>query len=133
MQLDESEMRRVLRRRLAVSESAIAQHMRDVWGLSLDRWPQDVLLAHTRRGLDRAVAQGLRTQQDVLAFLVMRHQFGERFDEFPAVRDFLARPGLPPDNRIASMMLALPMAIWDVVRRRTPPGPSGPFSAKGRV
>lgn len=131
MQLSDGDMRRVLRQRLVSSESAIMAHVKAVCRLDDAAWPPDTLLAHTRRGLDRAVAQGLQTQEDVLAFLVLRHQFGERFDEFPAVRQFLARTDLPPDHRIARMMQALPLALWDVVQRRTPPGPSGPFGGKG--
>lgn len=120
-------MRKALRLRIVPSEPAIVAHVRQVCDLDEAAWPQAQLLAHTQRGLDRAVAQGLRTQEDVLAFVVLRHQFGERFDEFPAVRKFLARTDLPPDNRVQRMMLEFPLAIWDVVRRRTPPGPSGPF------
>ncbi len=98
--------------------------MRQTCHLSEQDWPHDRLLAHTRRGLDRAVGWGLSTPDDVIGFLALRHQFGERFDEFPAVRKFLARTDLPPDGRIQLMMLELPMGIWDVVRRRTPAGES---------
>ena len=112
------------RARLVPREPAIADHVRQVWKLDEQSWPQDKLLAHTQRGLDRAVGWNLTTQQDILGFLVLRHQFGERFDEFPAVRKFLSRTDLPPVKRIQQMMLTLPLAIWDVVARRTPPGPS---------
>jgi len=70
------------------------------------------------------VGWGLSTPDDVIGFLALRHQFGERFDEFPAVRKFLSRTDLPPEGRIQLMMLELPMGIWDVVRRRTPAGES---------
>ena len=53
----------------------------------------------------------------VIGFLVLRHQFGERFDEFPAVRKFLSRSDLPPDNRIQLMMLTLPLGIWEMWSR----------------
>lgn len=127
MDFTDKEAQRILRERIVESEPAIIAHLRQVCGLDPAAWPDAVLLAHTQRGLDRAIFQGLSTQQDVLGFLALRHTFGERFDEFPAVRDFLARTDLPPDNRVQRMMLELPMGIWDVVKRRTPPGPSGPF------
>ena len=127
MDFTDAENRRIVRERVRASEQAIMQHLRQVCDLALQEWPDDRLLPHTQRGLDRAIAQGLTTQQDVLNFLCMRHQFGERFDEFPAVRQFLARRDLPPDQRIPLMMMELPLGIWDVVKRRTPAGPSGPF------
>ena len=131
MDLTSVEQRRILRQRLVASEPAIMAMVRQTALLDPAEWPDERLLPHTQRGLDRAIAQGLRTQEDVIAFLSMRHQFGERFDEFPAVRDFLARDDLPPDQRIPRMMMSLPLAIWDVVRRRTAPGPSGPFVPRG--
>jgi len=124
LKIDAFETRRILRANVAPSEPKIADLMRKTCNLSEQDWPQDKLLEHTRRGLDRAIDQDLTTQQDVMDFLVLRHVFGERFDEFPAVRKFLARTDLPPDNRILLMMLTLPLAIWNVVKRRTPPGPS---------
>ncbi len=130
MELSNDEIRRMLRQNLVPSEGEIAQHLREVCQLTQDEWPDARLLSHTQRGLDRAIAQGLTTQQDVLAFLALRHQYGERFDEFPAVRNFLARTDLAVGNRIAQMFLEQPLALWDVVRRRTQPGPSGPFNPK---
>jgi len=126
LKFDASQMRIMLRTNLVQSEPQIVDHVRVVCSLSIEEWSQDKLLEHTRRGLDRAIAHGLSTQQDVLGFLVLRHLFGERFDEFPAVRKFLARTDLPPDNRILLLMMAHPRAIWDVVKRRTQPGPSAP-------
>jgi hypothetical protein len=129
LKLDAYEMRRILRLSLARDELQLAELMRKIFNLGLDEWPQDKLLEHTRRGLDRAIAHNLTVGQDITRFLVMRHQFGERFDEFPAVRKFLARKDLPVDDRIEMMMLTLPPLIWDVVKRRTPPGPSEPMRA----
>lgn len=124
MEISTLEMQRTLRRNLVPSEEGIAAIVRQTCHLSEQDWPHDRLLAHTRRGLDRAVGWGLSTPDDVIGFLALRHQFGERFDEFPAVRKFLARTDLPPDGCIQLMMLELPMGIWDVVRRRTPAGES---------
>ena len=126
LKLDADEMRRILRLNFTRDEQPITELMRTTMELDLQQWPQDKLLEHTRRGLDRAIAHNLSTQRDVMRFLVMRHQYGERFDEFPAVRKFLQRKDLPVDDRIEMMMLTLPMLIWDVVKRRTPPGPSAP-------
>lgn len=122
LKLDQLEMQRTLRLNLVQSEQAIADIVRQSCNLDEAEWPQDKLLAHTRRGLDQAIGWNLTTQEDVIGFLVLRQQFGERFDEFPAVRKFLSRSDLPPDNRIQLMMLTLPLGIWDVVRRRTPQG-----------
>ena len=122
LKLDQLEMQRALRLNLVQSEDAIADIVRQSCSLNEAEWPQDKLLAHTQRGLDQAIGWNLTTQEDVIGFLVLRQQFGERFDEFPAVRKFLARNDLPPDNRIQLMMLTLPLGIWDVVRRRTPQG-----------
>ena len=119
-------MRRILRLGLVRDEAQLAELMRKVFKLSLDEWPQDKLLAHTQRGLDRAIAHDLTDGQDITRFLVLRHQYGERFDEFPAVRKFLARKDLPSDGRIEMMLLTLSPLIWSVVKRRTPPGPSAP-------
>ena len=127
LKLDQLEMQRTLRLNLVQSEPQIADIVRQSCDLDEAAWPQDQLLAHTRRGLDQAIGWNLTTQEDVIGFLVLRHQFGERFDEFPAVRKFLSRSDLPPDNRIQLMMLTLPLGIWDVVKRRTPPGQSGPI------
>ncbi len=124
MEISALEKLRALRRNLVPGEERIAQIVRQACQLSEHDWPPARLLAHTRRGLDRAVGWGLSTQQDMIGFLALRHQFGERFDEFPAVRRFLSRSDLPPDGRIPLMMLEHPMAIWDVVRRRTPAGES---------
>lgn len=130
MELSNDEIRRMLRKNLVQSEGEIAQHLREVCHLTQEDWPDTRLLAHTQRGLDRAISQGLTTQQDVLAFLALRHQYGERFDEFPAVRNFLARTDLAVGNRIPQMFLELPLALWDVVGRRTQVGESGPFNPK---
>jgi len=124
IKLTEQEMQRALRRNLEPNQAQIADALRQICRLDEQQWPPERLLAHTRRGLDRAIGWNLTTGQDIMSFLALRHQFGERFDEFPAVRKFLSRTDLPVDNRIPLMMLELPLAIWDVVRRRTPAGPS---------
>jgi len=127
LKLDAYEMRRILRLSLARNELQLAELMRKVFNLDLEQWPEEKLLTHTRRGMDHAIAHNLTTMQDITQFLVMRHRFGERFDEFPAVRQFLARTDLPTEGRIELMMLTLPPAIWAVVQRRTPSGPSAPI------
>lgn len=124
MSLTPKELRRQQRQSLAEHEVALMDAIRQVAMLAPDEWPDSKLLAHTRRGLDRAVLHGLDTQPDILNFLSFRHLYGERFDEFPAVRQYLQRTDLPASNRMQHMMLELPFGIWDVVRRRTPPGPS---------
>ena len=126
LKLDQLEMQRTLRLNLVQSEPQIADIVRQSCDLDEAAWPQDQLLAHTRRGLDQAIGWNLTTQEDVIGFLVLRHQFCERFDEFPAVCKFLSRSDLPPDNRIQLMMLTLPLGTWDVVKRRTPKGLSAP-------
>jgi len=124
MNLQPDEIRRQQREALRQHETALMQALRQSANLDAAQWPDTVLLPHTQRGLDRAVVHGLSTQPDILSFLTFRHLFGERFDEFPAVRDFLARQDLPTANRVQLMMLELPFAIWDIVKRRTPAGPS---------
>jgi hypothetical protein len=116
--------RRLLRANLAPREADIAQALRDMLKLDPNEWPEASLLAHTQRGLDQAIFHGMQTDQDILAFLTFRHLYGERFTEFPAVKRFLARTDLPAAPRMQYMMLELPMAIWHVVQRRTPAGPS---------
>ena len=120
LKLDQLEMQRTLRLNLKQSEGAIADIVRQACDLDEATWPQDKLLAHTQRGLDQAIRWNLTTQEDIVGFLVLRHQFGERFDEFPAVRKFLGRSDLPTTRRVQHMMLALPIGIWSVVQRRTP-------------
>jgi hypothetical protein len=124
LKVDDLESRKILRANLVPGEAQLADAMRKIGHLSEQDWPADKLLEHTRRGLDSAIGHGLTTLQDIMGFLTLRHKFGERFDEFPAVRKFLARADLPAGNRIQLMMLTLPLAIWDVVKRRTPSGPS---------
>ena len=124
---DAQESMQMLRKNLAQHEAATMEHLRQVCGLTEAEWPHERLQAHTRRGLDWAVHWRLHTDQDILSFLILRHEFGERFDEFPSVRKALKGDELPQDNRIAGMMMLLPMAIWDVVKRRTPAGPSAPL------
>lgn len=124
MPLSNTELRRQQRAALQAHEAMLADAVREVAQLGRRDWPANALLEHTRRGLDRAVLHGLDTQPDLLSFLAFRHLFGERFDEFPAVRRHLARTDLPSGHRMQHMMLTLPLGIWDVVRRRTPPGPS---------
>ncbi len=122
--LTPKELRHQLRLSLAEKELELMKAVREVANLNPQDWPDGKLLPHTRRGLDRAVFNRLTTQPDILNFLSFRHLFGERFDEFPAVRKFLDRNDLPASQRMQLMMLELPMAIWDVVIRRTPPGHS---------
>jgi hypothetical protein len=133
LKFNASQMRTMLRTNLVQSESKLADMVRQICFLGEQEWPADKLLEHTRRGLDHAIGNDLSTQEDIVGFLVLRHQFGERFDEFPAVRKFFARADLPPDNRIQLLMLTLPLAIWDVVKRRTPPGPSTPVRLGDRA
>ena len=121
---DKTEQRRQQRAALQAQEVSLAQAVREAAHLSPDDWPDEVLLAHTRRGLDRAVLHGLDTQPDILGFLSFRHLFGERFDEVPAVRQYLARTDLPGDQRMQRMMLELPFDAWQQVGQSTPPGPS---------
>ncbi|MDR2990728.1 MAG: hypothetical protein LBU72_02115 [Burkholderiaceae bacterium] len=129
LKLSAFETRRILRANLAPSEPQLADMVRQIRHLNEQDWPPDKLLEHTRRGLDSAIGHDLSTLQDIMGFLTLRHVFGERFDEFPAVRKFLVRADLPTGNRIQLMMLTLPPLIWDVVQRRTPPGPSAPIRA----
>jgi len=124
LKFDNLEMQRTLRLNLVQSEPHIAEVMRKAFNLQEPEWPSDRLLPHIQRGLDSAIGWNLTTQQDIMDFLALRHLFGERFDEFPAVRKFLSRTDLPVSNRIRLMMAQLPLAIWDVVQRRTPAGPS---------
>ena len=120
IQINDDESRRMSRATLAQAESQIVEVVRQANDLDPTNWPFEKLQAHTRRGLDQAVVHRLTAIQDVIEFLTLRHQFGERFDEFPAVRKFLARNDLPPTRRIQQMMLELPTAIWAVVVRRAP-------------
>lgn len=120
IQINDEESRRMTRATLAQAETRIMEVVRQANSLDPVRWPPAKLQAHTRRGLDRAVAHNLTAIQDVIEFLTLRHAFGERFDEFPAVKKFLSRNDLPPTRRIQQMMLELPAAIWAVVLRRTP-------------
>ena len=119
-----TEQRRQQRAALQEHEVALATAVRGAANLNPRDWPDEALLAHTRRGLDRAVLHGLDTQPDILGFLTFRHLFGERFDEVPAVRQYLARTDLPSDQRMQRMMLELPFDIWQQVGQSTPPGPS---------
>jgi hypothetical protein len=124
LKIDAFQTRKILRANIVHSEPQITDAVRQICNLDEQDWPPDKLLEHTRRGLDSAIGHDLSTLQDIMGFLTLRHVFGERFDEFPAVRKFLARKDLPTGNRIQLMMLTLPPMIWDVVKRRTPPGPS---------
>jgi len=77
---DKTELRRQQRAALQAQEVTLAQAVREAAYLNPEDWPDDALLAHTRRGLDRAVLHGLDTQPDILGFLSFRHLLGERFD-----------------------------------------------------
>ena len=120
IQINDEESRRMTRATLAQAEPQIIDVVRQANDLDTVLWPPEKLQAHTRRGFDQAVSHQLTAIQDVIEFLTLRHQFGEHFDEFPAVKKFLARDDLPPTRRIQHMMLTLPAAIWAVVLRRTP-------------
>ena len=55
LKLDQLEMQRTLRLNLVQSEPQIADIVRQSCDLDEAAWPQDQLLAHTRRGLDQAI------------------------------------------------------------------------------
>lgn len=117
MDLGDQEQQRMVRAMLEEDLDEIIQMVRRACALSQAEWPDARLRAQTRFGLDRAVAHDLIGAPDVMHFLILRHTIAERFDEFPAVKKFLARTDLPPTGKIELMMLELPLGIWEVVQR----------------
>lgn len=66
---------------------------------------------------DAALACGMRSVGDVVAFMTLLRTVGPRFHEFPAVRQFFQRTDLPADGRIARLFAEVPLALWAVVQR----------------
>lgn len=131
MQLETAQLQDMFRQRLLANLPALNDALRQACHLPLDVWPEDRLQAHTREGIELALKHGMSSGEDVMGWLSLRHSVSERFHEFPAVRDHLARTDLPPANRMHHMFQALPLGIWSIIRRRLPnpwyaPSQAGP-------
>jgi hypothetical protein len=114
------QQRRMFRQQLHGQLSAIVAALRQACHLPSDVWPEQRLRDHTQAGIDEAVRNGMRTGEDVLGYLSLRHSVSERFAEFPAVRNHLARTDLPEQQRMHHLFQSLPLGIWSIIRRRLP-------------
>lgn len=93
--------------------------VRKACGLDAKSWPDDRLIPHSKEGIERAIKYGMACLEDVVGFLMLLHLIGQNFDQLPAIRQELKRTDLPSVGRIEALFLHLPLAVWDIAKRRT--------------
>ena len=93
--------------------------VRKACGLDTKAWPDDRLTRYCRDGIEPALKYRMATLEDVVGFLMLRHLISPNFDQLPAIRRELQRTDLPVNGRIEALFLHLPLAVWDIARRRT--------------
>lgn len=81
--------------------------------------PDETLRRWVQTSSQIAIERGMRSVQDVVAFLVLMRQMGPQFHEFPAIKKALASPAVPADGKMEWLFKELPVAIWSVVQRRS--------------
>jgi hypothetical protein len=84
--------------------------------------PEETLRQWVETSSQIAIQRGMRSVNDVVAFLVLLRQMGPQFYEFPAIKKALASPDAPADGKVEWLFLQLPLAIWAVVQRRSGKG-----------
>jgi hypothetical protein len=111
-------LRNVFKNSLHQNMARIIEIQREACWLPHDIWPEEAMHIDTSQAIDAALDCGMATFEDVIGFLTLRHAVSYRFYEFPVVNKYLrAQPPLA-GHKIQNMMLALPLAVWSIARRR---------------
>ncbi|WNG62309.1 hypothetical protein F0U59_52150 [Archangium gephyra] len=95
----------------------VANHIQEespdlVLGLPFDSL-RDMVVA----GLERARGHGLRTPENLTAFVSIMFEIAPNFDEHPAIAKVLRDSSIPIDERMDALFTKLPPSAWEQAER----------------
>ncbi|HEX5748539.1 MAG TPA: hypothetical protein VFZ09_20030 [Archangium sp.] len=83
--------------------------------------PFDSLRDMVAAGLDRARGHGLRTPENLTAFVSIMFEIAPNFDEHPAIARVLGDSSIPIDERMDALFTKLPPSAWEQAERSYDP------------
>ena len=95
----------------------IVRHLRQESPELIEGIPADSLRDMVRNGIARARSHGLRSAEDLAAFVSVMFEIAPNFDEHPAIRRVLRDESIPVDERFDQLFERVSDEEWEEADR----------------